>query len=135
MIMDTKILEDIGLTKGEIKAYLALLKLGQSSTGPIAKEANVSRSKLYVILDKLSKKEKKNRVNELLKQFDIESHRQKQIHQLSGGQQQRVAIAKCLSQDANLFLLDEPSAYLDVEQRLRISKIVRERMESSGKTA
>jgi sugar-specific transcriptional regulator TrmB len=54
--MDTKILEDIGLTKGEIKVYLALLKIGQSSTGAIAQEANVSRSKLYVILNKLTKK-------------------------------------------------------------------------------
>jgi len=54
--MNTKILEDIGLTKGEIKVYLALLKIGQSSTGAIAKEANVSRSKLYIILDKLTKK-------------------------------------------------------------------------------
>jgi sugar-specific transcriptional regulator TrmB len=54
--MDTKILEEIGLTNGEIKAYLALLKLGSSSTGPIAKESQVSRSKLYGILDKLEKK-------------------------------------------------------------------------------
>ena len=38
---------------------------------------------------------------------------------------QRVAIAHCLSQDANLFLLDEPSAYLDIEQRLLISKIIK----------
>jgi len=54
--MDTKILEEIGLTPGEIKTYLALLKLGSSSTGPIAKESGVSRSKLYSILDKLEKK-------------------------------------------------------------------------------
>jgi len=54
--MDTKLLEDIGLTKGEINTYLALLKLGSNSTGPIAKESQVSRSKLYIILDKLEKK-------------------------------------------------------------------------------
>jgi sugar-specific transcriptional regulator TrmB len=54
--MDTKILAAIGLTPGEIKTYLALLKLGSSSTGPIAKESQVSRSKLYSILDKLEKK-------------------------------------------------------------------------------
>ena len=38
---------------------------------------------------------------------------------------QRVSIAYCLSQDSQLFLLDEPSAYLDVEQRLLISKIIK----------
>jgi predicted transcriptional regulator len=54
--MDVKILEKIGLTKGEIKAYLALLKLGSSSTGPIAKSSGVSRSKLYTIMDKLEEK-------------------------------------------------------------------------------
>jgi len=54
--MDTKLLEELGLTPGEIKTYLALLKLGSSSTGPLAKESGVSRSKLYSILDKLEKK-------------------------------------------------------------------------------
>lgn len=54
--MNTKILEELGLTAGEIKAYLALLKIGSSSTGPLANESGVSRSKLYSILDKLEKK-------------------------------------------------------------------------------
>ena len=54
--MDTNLLLELGLTAGEIKTYLALLKLGSASTGPIAKESQVSRSKLYLILDKLEKK-------------------------------------------------------------------------------
>ena len=54
--METSFLTEIGLTPGEIKSYLALLKLGSSSTGPLSKEAQVSRSKLYDILDKLEKK-------------------------------------------------------------------------------
>ena len=54
--MDVKEFEDIGLTNGETKVYLALLKIGENSTGAIAKESQVSRSKLYVILDKLAKK-------------------------------------------------------------------------------
>ena len=54
--MDTKVLEELGLTTGEVKAYLALLKLGSVSTGPLAKESGVSRSKLYSILDRLEKK-------------------------------------------------------------------------------
>ena len=54
--MNPKILEEIGLTPGEAKVYLALLRIGQSSTGAIAKESQVSRSKLYIILDKLAKK-------------------------------------------------------------------------------
>jgi sugar-specific transcriptional regulator TrmB len=54
--MDIKLLEQLGLTQGEVKTYLALLKTGISSTGKIAKESGVSRSKLYHILDKLEKK-------------------------------------------------------------------------------
>lgn len=49
-------LQDIGFSGGEEKVYIALLRLGTSTTGKIAKEANVSRSKLYEILEKLSKK-------------------------------------------------------------------------------
>lgn len=54
--MQTEILKKIGLTDGEIKAYLAVIELGSSSTGPIATKSGVSRSKLYGIFDKLSKK-------------------------------------------------------------------------------
>lgn len=57
----------------------------------------------------------------------------KQLNQLSGGELQRVAICLALSRDVDLFLLDEPSAYLDVEQRLIISKVIREVMEQRGK--
>ncbi len=48
------------------------------------------------------------------------------LSELSGGELQRVAIAHALSKDADIFLLDEPSAYLDVEQRLLVAKIIRE---------
>ncbi len=43
----------IGLTEGEVKVYLALLKLGESSIGDIGRESKVSKSKMYDILDKL----------------------------------------------------------------------------------
>ena len=57
----------------------------------------------------------------------------KKLNELSGGELQRVMIAKTLSQDAKLYLLDEPSAYLDIEQRLVTSKLIRDFMEQSGK--
>ena len=49
-------LREIGFTEGEEKVYLALLKIGSSTSGAIAKESGVSRSKLYEILEKLSRK-------------------------------------------------------------------------------
>ncbi len=59
----------------------------------------------------------------------------KQLNQLSGGELQRVAIATCLSKNADLFLLDEPSAYLDAEQRLAVAKTIRDFCETFSKTA
>lgn len=62
--------------------------------------------------------------NQLITPLGLDSLLTRKLHQLSGGELQRVTIAYCLSQDADLFLLDEPSAYLDVEQRLLVSKII-----------
>jgi ATP-binding cassette subfamily E protein 1 len=44
---------------------------------------------------------------------------------LSGGELQRVAIAACLAREADLYILDEPSAHLDVEQRVKLPRIIR----------
>ncbi|MBT3405264.1 hypothetical protein HN832_04790 [archaeon] len=54
--MNPKTLERFGLTKGESKVYLALLRIKKSTIGNIIKEANVSNSKIYDILDRLNKK-------------------------------------------------------------------------------
>jgi ATP-binding cassette subfamily E protein 1 len=73
--------------------------------------------------------------NDVIGPLEIQPLMTRKLSQLSGGELQRVAIALCLSQDVDLFLMDEPSAYLDVEQRLIVSKVIRERLEMSGKTA
>jgi len=59
----------------------------------------------------------------------------RKLNELSGGEIQRVMIAKCLAEDSNMILMDEPSAYLDVEQRLEISKVIKDVMEQTGKSA
>ena len=50
------ILEEIGLTKNEIKIYLALLKFGSTSTGAIIKETKIHASKVYDGLERLADK-------------------------------------------------------------------------------
>lgn len=67
----------------------------------------------------------RNYTAQLVQPLELDKLFTKKLSELSGGELQKVSIAKCLSQDAELFLLDEPSAYLDVEQRLGISKIIR----------
>ncbi|MEM2247924.1 MAG: ribosome biogenesis/translation initiation ATPase RLI, partial [Candidatus Bathyarchaeia archaeon] len=57
------------------------------------------------------------------------------VKDLSGGELQKVAIAVCLSREAELYLLDEPSAYLDVEERLAMAKTIRRVVEDKNVTA
>ena len=45
------------------------------------------------------------------------------MQNLSGGELQRVAITLCLGQPADIYLIDEPSAYLDSEQRIIAAKV------------
>lgn len=54
--MDKQILKEIGLSEGEIKVYLALLKIGESKKTELAKESGVSSSKVYEICSRLQKK-------------------------------------------------------------------------------
>ena len=73
--------------------------------------------------------------NQIINPLNIIPLSLKKLSELSGGELQRVAIAYCLQQDADLYLLDEPSAYLDSEQRLILSKVIRDFVEHKGASA
>ena len=60
---------------------------------------------------------------------------EKNVKTLSGGELQRVAIALCLSREAEMYLIDEPSAYLDSNQRVEAAKTIRRVMEKRGRSA
>lgn len=72
---------------------------------------------------------------EIFEPFNLKYLLDKQIDTLSGGELQRVSIANCLVQEADIYLIDEPSAYLDSEQRMITSRTVRRVIEKSGKSA
>ncbi|MGM0771378.1 MAG: ribosome biogenesis/translation initiation ATPase RLI [Halobacteriota archaeon] len=72
---------------------------------------------------------------EVVKPLNLEPLFEKMLSELSGGELQRVAIAACLSRDADLYILDEPSAHLDVEQRSLATKAIKRFAENNGKTA
>jgi ATP-binding cassette subfamily E protein 1 len=57
--------------------------------------------------------------------IDVESIRHKKISNLSGGEIQKIAILLCLTKKAQVYIMDEPSAYLDVEQRISISRVIK----------
>jgi ATP-binding cassette subfamily E protein 1 len=72
---------------------------------------------------------------EVARPLQLKRLEQKKVSELSGGELQRVAIALCLGKDAELYLLDEPSAYLDVDQRMIAARVVRRVMENRGRSA
>jgi len=57
------------------------------------------------------------------------------VGNLSGGELQRVAIVLCLGQPADIYLIDEPSAYLDSEQRIVAAKVIKRFVLHAKKTA
>ena len=73
--------------------------------------------------------------NEILRPLSLDRFLEKNIQTLSGGELQRVVIANCLSKQADLYLLDEPSAFLDVEQRLAVTKLINRITEVNEKSA
>ncbi len=59
----------------------------------------------------------------------------KSVRNLSGGELQKVAVATCLLQKVDLYALDEPSAFLDVEDRIAVAKFLQKFVRSYGKSA
>jgi ATP-binding cassette subfamily E protein 1 len=72
---------------------------------------------------------------EILQPLKIDLLLERNVSELSGGELQKVAIAACLSRGARLYLLDEPSAYLDVEERLNMARAIRRIVENRHVTA
>ena len=72
---------------------------------------------------------------EVIEPLHVKYMLEKDVEILSGGELQRAAIAECLSRAADIYLLDEPSAYLDVEERLAVAKAIRRITKMNGVTA
>lgn len=72
---------------------------------------------------------------DVVKPLKIEGILDQEVQVLSGGELQRVAIVLALGVQADIYLIDEPSAYLDSEQRIVCSKVIRRFIIHSKKTA
>ncbi|XP_060586941.1 ATP-binding cassette sub-family E member 1-like [Ruditapes philippinarum] len=74
-------------------------------------------------------------VADVMKPLLIENIMDQEVQNLSGGELQRVALTLCLGKPADVYLIDEPSAYLDSEQRLHAAKVIKRFILHAKKTA
>ncbi|BFG23950.1 ABC transporter E family member 2 [Prunus yedoensis var. nudiflora] len=74
-------------------------------------------------------------MSDVMKPLLIEQLMDQEVVNLSGGELQRVALCLCLGRPADIYLIDEPSAYLDSEQRIVASKVIKRFILHAKKTA
>lgn len=74
-------------------------------------------------------------IADVIKPLQIDKLYDQNVLNLSGGELQRVAITLCLGKSADVYLIDEPSAYLDSEQRLHAAKVIKKFILNNKKTA
>lgn len=82
---------------------------------------------------KRPKKEDKEIAAKMLDRVGMSSFKDRQISQLSGGQQQRVFLARALTQEAEIYIMDEPLKGVDVKTEAILIQLLKELVES-GKT-
>ena len=144
--------EEGSISKGEVIGVLGENGIGKTTfvkvlageikkdDGELNEKVKVSYKPQYLesndelVINILSNTIKKY-TNQIINPLNIKPLFEKKLNELSGGELQRVAIAYCFGNDAELYLLDEPSAYLDVEQRLIVSKVIRDFVELENKSA
>ncbi len=147
------------IRSGEVIGVLGRNALGKSSfakilagvsepdSGSISKTLKISYKPQYISTDydgtvfSLLATALKERMqsgmikNEVLHPLEIEGLYDLNVQDLSGGELQRVSIALTLSMDADLYILDEPSAHLDSAYRMSAARIIKRVMENNKKSA
>ncbi|MFR1709044.1 MAG: ABC transporter ATP-binding protein [Clostridium sp.] len=86
-------------------------------------------------IKKMMNVDSKNKIERLLKNYNLWEFKDHYPRQLSGGMRQRVALIRTLALDPEVLLLDEPFSALDYQTRLNVSDEIYEIIKSEGKTA
>jgi len=145
--------------KGEVLGIMGANALGKTTmmkmiagvekpdSGSIDKKIKIAYKPQYLqndidvevvaVLDKANDNPVEGSLEEeqILEPLKIKKLYNKSIKNLSGGELQKVAVASCLLQKADLYALDEPSAFLDVEDRIVVAKFLQKFVRSFGKSA
>jgi ATP-binding cassette subfamily E protein 1 len=153
------IVEPGQVRKGEVLGIMGANALGKTTLmkmiagvekpdeGTIDKSITISYKPQYIPndydVDVISVLEKANEgaifgsieEEQIIDPLKIKKLYNKTIKNLSGGELQKVAVATCLLKKADVYALDEPSAFLDVEDRITIAKFIQRFVRSFGKSA
>lgn len=145
--------------KGEVLGIMGANALGKTTmmkmiagvekpdTGSIDKKIKIAYKPQYLqndidvevvsVLDKANDSPVEGSLEEeqILDPLKIKKLYNKSVKNLSGGELQKVAVASCLLQKVDLYALDEPSAFLDVEDRIAVAKFLQKFVRSFGKSA
>jgi len=145
--------------KGEVLGIMGANALGKTTmmkmiagvekpdSGIIDKKIKISYKPQYLqndidvevvsVLDKANGNPVEGSLEEeqILEPLKIKKLYNKSIKNLSGGELQKVAVVSCLLQKVDLYALDEPSAFLDVEDRIVVGKFLQKFVRSFGKSA
>ncbi|OWB84825.1 hypothetical protein B5S33_g3479 [[Candida] boidinii] len=108
----TKVLED------DIKAIIKpqyVDNIPKAIKGPLNKVGELLKAKL----------ERTDEAKHIIDVLELKAVLKREVAKLSGGELQRFAIAMTCVQEANVYMFDEPSSYLDVKQRLNAAQIIR----------
>lgn len=153
------IIEPGKVSKGEVLGIMGANALGKTTMmkmiagvekpdmGEVDKKVKIAYKPQYLqndididvvsLLDKANENPIEGSLEEeqIIDPLKIKKIYNKSVKNLSGGELQKTAVAACLLQKADLYALDEPSAFLDVEDRIAIAKFIQKFVRSFGKSA
>ncbi len=147
------------VSKGEVLGIMGANALGKTTmmkiiagiekpdVGEVDKKVKIAYKPQYLqndidievvsLLDKANENPIEGSIEEeqIIDPLKIKKLYNKSVKNLSGGELQKVAVATCLLQKVDLYALDEPSAFLDVEDRIAVAKFLQKFVRSFGKSA
>lgn len=111
----------------ELQTYFEdLSESGVKASFKVQRVDDVRKSYNGNVQELLEELDERGNLDRLVESLDMQAILGKDIDELSGGELQRVAVAGCLARDTDIYLIDEPSSFLDVKQRLNVARTIRD---------